>query len=380
MKKRSKARALSLALLLLLHPSLGIAEDFQQEIRSFEARLEALRKEHRIPGLSAAVVKDYKLAWAKGFGLAYAEDEIPVTPDTPFWIASVTKTFIGLLFLQLEADGKVRLDDRISEVPQWDSFCSWFSTSGIAFSKDLRCQAPITIRDILRHTANGEPGTRFLYNPILFSRLSRYIEHKHGRSVDEVEGRHNTMARLVEERILTPAGMRRTMASQWHREKALVFFDLAQGYGVTKEGYLVRRPRPERELAGGAGIVSTVEDLARYDVALDTGVIAPEALRRKLFTPAKSPDGKDLPYAYGWYVQDYRGEKLYWHSGWDEEAGFSALYLKVPSRRLTLILLANGEGLWWGNPLDRAEVESSPFARAFLDQFVFGEPARTPTP
>ena len=152
-----------------------------------------------------------------------------------------------------------------------------------------------------------------------------------------------------------------------------VFFDMAQGYDVTPEGELVPLRRPGRYLPGGAGIVSTVEDLARFDVALDSGVFGGPELMRKLFTPAAAPDGTVLPYAYGWYVQQYRGETLYWHSGWDEEAGFSALYLKVPERDLTLILLANGEGLWWGNPLDKAAVEGSPFARAFLDQFVFGE-------
>ncbi len=67
------------------------------------------------------------------------------------------------------------------------------------------------------------------------------------------------------------------------------------------------------------------------------------------------------------------GRRSNWHSGWDEEAGFSALYLKVPERDLTLVLLANGEGLRVGSPLNEAAVERSPFARAFLDQFVFGE-------
>jgi CubicO group peptidase (beta-lactamase class C family) len=177
----------------------------------------------------------------------------------------------------------------------------------------------------------------------------------------------------VDEYILDPAGMRRTMASQWDRSRMDVFFDMAEGYGVTPEGGLVRRRRPGRHLPGGAGIVSTVEDLARFDIALDTGVLGGPDLVRKLFTPATAPDGAALPYAYGWYVQEYRGETLYWHAGWDDEAGFSALYLKVPNRNLTLILLANGEGLWWGNPLDGAAVEGSPFARAFLDRFVFGE-------
>jgi CubicO group peptidase (beta-lactamase class C family) len=361
----------SLALALLATSLSAQAAAFDKNLPAFEARLQELMKEHRLPGLAAGIVKDHRLAWAKGYGFADQDREIAVTPDTPFWIASVTKTFIGLLFLQLEADGKVNLNDRINDVPEWDDFCSWLSTSGIVFGKDLRCKAPIAIDRILHHTSNGEPGTRFLYNPMLYSRLSRYIEHKFGHSVREVEGRQNTMAKLVEERILTPAGMRRTMSSQWQREKCDVYFDMAQGMELDKDGYVKPHLRPERELAGGAGIVSTVEDLARYDIALDTGKLAPEPVMKKLFTPAKAPDGTTLPYAYGWYVQQYRGETLYWHSGRDEEAGYSALYLKVPERRLTLILLANGQGIWWDNPLDKAQVEASSFARAFLDRFMF---------
>lgn len=364
---------LLLILAMLTASAPAQAATFDESLPAFEARLQELIREQRLPGLSAAIVKDHRLAWAKGYGHADADREVPVTPDTPFWIASVTKTFIGLLFLQLEAGGTVSLNDRINDIPNWNDFCSWLSTSGIVFGKTLRCDAPIAIRNVLTHTSNGQPGTGFLYNPILFSRLSRYIEHKHGRSVDEVEGRQNTMAKLVETRILAPAGMRRTMSSQWQREKCDVFFDMAQGLGYDKDGGLIRLPRPERELAGGGGIVSTVEDLARYDVALDTGVLAPRPVMEKLFTPPKAPDRKPLPYAFGWYVQEYRGETLYWHSGWDEEAGYSALYLKVPARRLTLILLANSQGLWWDNPLDKAEVEKSPFARAFLDRFVPGE-------
>ena len=370
-----KPIAMLLGLLLLgsVLPARAEPAPFEKSLPAFEARLEALRREHRLPGLAVAIVKDRKLAWAKGYGFADADREVPVTPDTPFWIASVTKTFLGLLFLQLEADGKISLDDRINDVPKWNDLCEWLSGSGLPFGKDLRCTAPITIRNILNHTANGQPGTRFLYNPVLYSRLSRYIEHKHGRSVDEVEGRHNTMAQLVEARILGPAGMRRTMASQWQREKALVYFDEAEGFGIGADGDLVKRRRPDRHLAGGAGIVSTVEDLARYDIALDTGALASKAVMEKLFTPAKAPDGTVLPYAFGWYVQDYRGEKLYWHSGWDPDAGFSALYLKVPARSLSLILLANGEGIWWDNPPGKAEVEKAPFAQAFLETFVFGD-------
>ena len=58
-----------------------------------------------------------------------------------------------------------------------------------------------------------------------------------------------------------------------------------------------------------------------------------------------------------------------WHSGWWEKA-YSALYLKVPERNVTMILLANSEGLWWDNPLDKAEVEKSLFAQLFLRTFL----------
>lgn len=344
-------------------------------IEAFSASLDSLRKATHIPGLAVAVVKDQELLWSEGFGMSHFDtgdgaEFKAVSPETPFWIASVTKTFVGLLFLQLEEQGKINLNDKINDMPGWSNFCNWLSQSPIVFGRNLQCDAPVTLRNVLNHTVNGEPGTSFMYNPLMYSRLSRYIEYVHGNSIAAAEGRHNTMAQLVQENILGPAGMDRTMASQWQREKAMVFFDMAQGYAY-KHGRYSAQTRPERHLAGGAGIVSTVNDLARYDIALSSGKLGSETLMQKLFTPAKAPDGTTLPYAFGWYVQEYQGEKLIWHGGWDEEAGASALYLKVPERGLSLILLANGEGIHWGNPLNKAAVEQSAFAQAFLNHFIF---------
>ena len=76
---------------------------------AFEEKLDSLRKEKRIPGLAVAVVSDGKVVGATGFGFADSNNEIPVTPNTPFWIASISKTFVGLAYLQLEAQGKVNL-------------------------------------------------------------------------------------------------------------------------------------------------------------------------------------------------------------------------------------------------------------------------------
>lgn len=356
-------------------------KDLQDKIEikynEFSIELDSLRKAQHIPGLAAGIVKDQELVWSKGFGASHfdtGDGEVfkKVTPDTPFWIASVTKTFLGLAFLQLEEEGKIDLNDKINDVPGWSNFCNWLANSKIVFGKNLNCDTPITIKNILNHTVNGEPGTQFLYNPLMYSRLSRYIEHTYGNPISAAEQGHNKLAQLIQENILGKAEMTRTMSSQWQRNKASVFFDMSDGYKY-KDGRYITLLRPERHLAGGAGIVSTVNDLAKYDIALDKGLLASNAVMKKLWSPATKPDGSELPYAFGWYIQEYHREKLIWHAGWDEEAGFTALYLKIPERNLALILLANSEGMWWGNPLDRAEVERSLFAKLFLDIFLIND-------
>lgn len=371
-------------LIILLSVLLSSNQTYSQKIDSidfsrskyneFSLELDSLRKAKHIPGLAAAIIKDKKIVWSEGYGASHFDtgdgDEFKkVTPDTPFWIASVTKTFLGLVFLQLEEEGKINLNYAINDMPGWSTFCNWLENSKIVFGKNLQCDLPITLNNVLNHTVNGEPGTQFLYNPIMYSRLSRYVEHLYGNPISAAEQGHNKLAQLIQEKILGPAGMTRTMSSQWQREKPLVYFDMAQGYRYENGRYTASLGLVERHLSGGAGIVSTITDLAKYDIALDKGLLASSAVMEKLWAPAVTPDGSELPYAFGWYVQDYNGEKLFWHSGWDEEAGFSALYLKIPERNLTLILLANSEGIWWGNPLDRAEVEKSLFAKLFLDKF-----------
>ena len=360
--------AFSSVLFLIASPALGQSLD----VKSLASDLDSLRQAHAIPGLAAAVMVDGSTAWADGFGVADVDERVPVSPDTPFWIASVTKTFVGLTFLKLADEGVIDLDTPMADLPEFDDFCRWLAGSGLAFSRGLDCAGPITVRTLLTHTSNGDVGHEFLYNPLLYSRLARYIEWVVNDSV-EVEGRMNELARRVDSRIIVPAGMDRTVASQWDRSKMDVVYDMARGYGVEGEGndrrWVLRTP-PKRALTAGAGIVSTVLDLARYVAQLDAGVLLSAEMKEQLLTPHTDRDGVALPYAYGWYVQDYRGERVAWHGGWDEENGASALLIWLPDRATGFAVLANGEGIHWGNPLNAATIEASDFARAFLDRFV----------
>ena len=146
--------------------------------------------------------------------------------------------------------------------------------------------------------------------------------------------------------------------------------DLARPYHADSAGAFVLSDPPEPQGDGAAGgVISTAMDIARFDIALTRGVLLAARSRKAMWTPTRTPAGKLLPYGIGWFVKAWHGERLLWHTGlW--EGQYSALYLKAPARHLTLILLANSDGLNWPNPLDGADVLQSPFARALLEDFA----------
>src|SRR5262245_5086308 len=86
----------------------------KQRLARFEKQADELRALLKIPGLSAVIVKDQKVLWAKGFGFADVENRVPATPDTLYHIASLTKTFAAVLILQLVEQGKLDLDEPVS--------------------------------------------------------------------------------------------------------------------------------------------------------------------------------------------------------------------------------------------------------------------------
>jgi CubicO group peptidase (beta-lactamase class C family) len=331
-------------------------------VATFTASLEALTQSAHLPGLSVAVVEDGKVVLLRGFGFADLAARVPATADTPYDIASVSKTLSAVVALRLVELGKLDLDRRMATYKGFDDFCQGSRAQGGIFFKDYRCATePLTLRHVLSMTANGTVGERFFYNPISYSWASRPMA--------EVTG--TPFSTLVAEHVFAPAGM--TRSARRHRALPLppeIAAALAKPYHLGSDGTLVPSagPGPQGDGAAG-GVISTVRDLARFDLALDGGRLLSAASRAAMWSPGRSSSGRTLPYGLGWFVEDYRGERLLWHSGWWEKA-WSALYLKIPARHLTLILLANSEGLWWDNPLDGAEVEKSPFAAAFFAAFT----------
>ena len=162
------------------------------------ARIDSLRLARHIPGLALVVLRDTTVVLARGFGLADVERRVPVTPETPFNIASVAKPISAVVALRLAADGVLDLDRPMRRYQGFAEFCDAARGEGGIFFRDYGCQDDLlTLRHVLSMTANGEPGTRFWYNPPSYSWASRPMA--------EVAGR--TFSDLADSLVFRPAGM-----------------------------------------------------------------------------------------------------------------------------------------------------------------------------
>ena len=152
-------------------------------VARLETQLESLRQELKIPAYSAAIVKDQKMIWAKGFGFADVENKIPATEHTAYHLASLTKTFGSTILMQLVQDGKIKLDDPASK-----------------YGITLESPGVITVRHLFSHTSEGNPGEQYRYNGNRFAELDKVVERATGKS----------FAELLIANILDPLGMSET--------------------------------------------------------------------------------------------------------------------------------------------------------------------------
>ncbi|HWW74858.1 MAG TPA: serine hydrolase [Pyrinomonadaceae bacterium] len=305
----------------------------QKRLERFEKQVDDLRARLKIPGLSAVVLKDQKVVWSKGFGFADLENKIPTTPDTLFHLASVTKTFASALIMQLVEQGKLDLDEPVSH-----------------YSTDFKDDS-VRIKHLLSHTSSGTPGERFRYDGNRYDYLTAVIEKKTGKRFGE----------LVVETFFDPLGMSNSVpyhhivvdADKWTASLGKEHLDrykkslgaLAQPYTYYGNGEIIHDTYPYPDFIGAAaGLLSTVRDMARYDIAIDRHAFIKKETQERAWTPFVSNSGKRLPYGLGWFVMDYHGTRLIWHTG-DWGSGFSAYLFKVPEKNLSLIMLANSEAL-----------------------------------
>lgn len=336
--------------LAVLAAGAGSAQDLQYAI--FERYIEPLRLQSGIPGLSAAVVRDGRIEWEKGFGHQDVEQAIPASPETLYPIGGVTQAMTGVLLGICTDRHQVDVD---TPIRQWVP----------AFP-----EAGATVRQVLAHSATG----RFQYDPALYTQLTPVVDACSGRpyrvnaTVEILErlGMYSSVPGLD----LAVAGS--PSRDQFDAARLARFADslrrLATPYSVDRSGKARKTDYGTSSIDAATGMVSTVRDLARFDMALDAGVPMSTSTLNQMWSQTVV-GGVAQPTGLGWFVQVASQERLVWSFGHLPEAG-SALLLKVPAKRATLILLANSPGLAVGANIERADVTASPFVKAFLRLFL----------
>ena len=315
----------------------------------FERYLESLRQQAGIPGLSAAILQNGRLVWDAGLGHRELDGFQPATGDTPYPILDLSQTLSSTLLLQQCLE--LRHLELTDQMRRWAPHYS---------------DADTTIAQLLAHAA---PGGGFRYDATRYAALTTVIE----------QCASDALPRLVSDEILDRLGMassvpghdladgapnRRYFSAGTMERYEGILRRVATPYRVDSNGRATRSSYFRPALSASTGVVSTVRDLARFDAALDDGVLLNADSRSIAWQRYGS-----LPTGLGWFVQQHNGERLVWHVGVASDA-YSTLYLKVPGRGLPLILLANSDRLVAPQNLSNGDVTNSIFAQLFLRLFL----------
>jgi CubicO group peptidase (beta-lactamase class C family) len=327
-----------------------------------------------VPGCAAGVLENGKTALAKGYGLASLEHNIPVTPATRFYMASVPKQFTSLAALIAEQEGKLKLDDSVRkyvpELPAWaggvtlrrmldhtaglrDYLALW-SLKGFSNESVLR-EGP-TLSLVARQKAlDFEPGADYSYSNTGYFLMALVIERATGRNLGD----------YTREKILAPLGMD---ATHFQHDHSVPVPDRAHGYRETPAGY--RTAGVNFDLAGSGGLYSNIDDMLKWARNFEEPKVG-AGLLEVLQTPGRLNDGRETPggYALGLSRARRGGLTVISHGG--GAPGYATYFLRIPERRLSVTVMCVGT--------NRAAAHAEALAGVFLGENL-PAPPRPPAP
>jgi CubicO group peptidase (beta-lactamase class C family) len=298
------------------------------------------------PGCAGGVTQKGRLVFEKGYGEADLEHDTPISMDTRFYIASLSKQFTAMSIVLLAQQHRLSLDDSIQKwVPEVPSF-----------------GAKITLRNLLHHTSgirdyitllavsgwptdglltedqflalvqrqknlNFSPGDEFLYSNTGYALLAVVVRRASGKSLRD----------FAAERIFRPLGMTHT---EFRDDHTALIPQRALGYQPS--GSTFRLSQPELDVVGDGGVYSTVEDLAKWDANFTSGKVGGKAGIALMEAPGRLNDGQVVPYGLGLTLGDFHGTPTLSHAG--AYGGYRATLMNFPERQVSVITLCNTAG------------------------------------
>ena len=359
---------LALCAAILATNGVACAQDAGRQIRD-EAAIDAVFSDvgSAAPGYAVGVIKDGHALVAKGYGLANIEDRIPITSDTVFHLASLSKQFTASAVALLILDHKIALADRVSlyipetakygpslriehlvymtsglheytDVPRPNGL-PWFSA--YYFTRDQAIAASLSEPSLVY-----APGTKWTYSNVNYMLLTKIVEKVSGES----------FGRFMHDRVFAPLQMNASLIDD---DTSLVIPHRAIGYAprsaeVLKQlaqvhvdadqgGGFVRLDRNSPHF-GGSGVFSSIADLEKWDANWYSAKLGP-AFTALMNKRVKFQHDKDND-AFGLVFGDYEGRETIWYAGDDIDA--SSFMIRFPAQHLTVICLSN-------NPLGNAQ-------------------------
>jgi CubicO group peptidase (beta-lactamase class C family) len=307
------------------------------------------------PGAAVIVIKNGRVAFERGYGVADLRTLRPIDGRTNFRLASVTKQFTAAAVMLLVRDGKLRYEDSLTTVfPDFPEYGQAITirhllnhTSGLPDYEDLMPPhdpaipvEQVQINDsgvfnLLKGQEAGKfaPGSRWAYSNSGYVVLGLVVEKVSGRSFGE----------FLEERIFVPLEMTNTVA--YERGKNEVRY---RAYGHTKKDgrWQETDQSPTSATLGDGGVYSLLEDLTKWDAALRRYTLLSESEIQPALIPVRvpaegptEPDGTPAAYGFGWFLNPWQGQARMWHSG--ETIGFRTAIQRFTDDGLTVIILCN---------------------------------------
>jgi CubicO group peptidase (beta-lactamase class C family) len=341
-----------------------------------EARQAPLLLDGRVrdgePGLAVLVRQEGKTVFERGYGVRDLRSRARIDPATGFRLASMTKQLTAMAVMLLVHDGKLRYEDALTDVfPAFPAYGRAITvrhllthTSGLPDYEDLMAEAekgraPLwtaerQIHDdevlaLLRGESKGRfaPGTSWAYSNSGYVVLGLVVARVSGKPFGE----------FLRQRLFAPLDMTHTVAYEKGRSEVE-----RRAYGHTADGAGFRQADQSATSAtlGDGGVYSTLEDLAKWDEALQTHELLSPGAMRPALTPVRLADGslprwpaeagsdnldpgRPVSYGFGWFLDPWRGHAREWHHG--STSGFRSLIERFPEDHLTIVMLANRDDL-----------------------------------
>jgi CubicO group peptidase (beta-lactamase class C family) len=301
------------------------------------------------PGGAILVLKNGKVLFEKGYGLADLNTKEQITPNTSFNTGSISKTFVMNGIMILEKERKLSLDDPLEkyfpnfknpEIGRKVKIIHLLNhSSGLIDSRKVRIDSVfyLTAKDvenfapILANDSTAfEAGSRFAYSNPAFNALALIIEQVTGSKWQD----------FIIRRIFQTAGLKDSKITDGPYPQTGV----SHAY-VLEKGQFIEDDygeEPTFPAAGNGGVWSSVRNLYKYEQALQKGVFLSEDIVRKtrtIYQPENWNSSIPSFIGYSWFIGNFNGEKMIYHTG--DQGGFIADYVWIPSKKIFYTILCN---------------------------------------